>query len=78
MTFLRQTYSTREIHEMTGWSYSTIYRKVLAKKLLPLTREEGEGARGEGYRFLIATFHEMYPELKIPFQLELPLPGRGR
>ena len=78
MTLVRQTYSTKELHEMTGWSYSTIYRKVHAKKLVTMNRDEGEGRRGEGFRFPIRTFHEMYPELKIPFQLELPLHGRAR
>jgi hypothetical protein len=76
MTLARQTYSTKELHEMTGWSYSTIYRRVRKKRLIVLAHEEGNGTRGDGFRFPIEPFHAMYPELKIPFQLELPL-GSG-
>ena len=78
MTLVRQTYSTRELSEMTGWSYSTIYRKVRKKKLVVLAHEEGEGVRGDGYRFPIELFHAMYPELRIPFQLSLPLRAARR
>ncbi len=78
MTLARQTYSTAELSQMTGWSYAKIYRKVRKGRLIAVTRDEGEGARGEGLRFPIATFHAMYPELVCPFQLELRFPDARR
>lgn len=71
--FLRQTLTTTQLMQITGWSRSKIHRKILRGDLKTLPHEEGEGVRGENYDILIEPLLRQYPQLRFPFPVQLPL-----